>query len=107
MRGASPRPSPGRATPDFSPWLLAPSSGGSMPPIQQQQTSRGGLIAALVVSIVFAVGFLIWAFMSNAELNKAQTQLASQQQKYGKIIADSAVGDYQALQGQFSADPEK
>jgi hypothetical protein len=78
-----------------------------MPPIQQQQTSRGGLIAALVVSIVFAVGFLIWAFMSNAELNKAQTQLASQQAKYGKVIADSAVGDLSTLQGQFSADPEK
>src|SRR2546421_378820 len=42
-----------------------------MPPIQQQQTSRGGLIAALVVTIVFAVGILVFAIMANADLKAA------------------------------------
>jgi len=78
-----------------------------MPPIQQQQTSRGGLITALVVSIVFAVGFLIWAFMSNAELNKVQAAREAQQTKYKQIIAEGAVADVTGLMGQFSPDPDK
>jgi hypothetical protein len=78
-----------------------------MPPIQQQQTSRAGLITGLVVSIVFALAFLIWAFMSNAELNKAQQALDSQKTKYDKVIGPGALGDVATLQAQFSGDPDK
>ena len=78
-----------------------------MPPIQQQQTSRTGLITALVISIVFALGFLIWAFMSNADLNKAQQALESQKAKYDKVIGAGSLGDLTNLQSQFSPDPEK
>jgi hypothetical protein len=78
-----------------------------MPPIQQQQTSRTGLITALVISIVFALGFLIWAFMSNADLNKAQAQLDSQKAKYDKVIGAGVLGDVSNLQAQFSPDPDK
>jgi hypothetical protein len=78
-----------------------------MPPIQQQQTSRGGLITALVVSIVFAVGFLIWAFMSSAELTKTQQQLLDRQTKYDKVIGAGSLGDIPTLTEQFSADPTK
>lgn len=78
-----------------------------MPPIQQQQTSRGGLITALVVSIVFAVGFLIWAFMSSADLTKAQQALDAQKSKYDKVIGAGALGDVPTLTEQFSADPAK
>jgi hypothetical protein len=78
-----------------------------MPPIQQQQTSRGGLIAALVVSIVFAVGFLIWAFMSNADLTRAQNENLALKTKYGKVIADGAIPDISKLQGEMSLDPDK
>jgi hypothetical protein len=78
-----------------------------MPPIQQQQTSRTGLITALVISIVFALGFLIWAFMSNAELNKAQQALEGQRAKYDKVIGAGSLGDVANLQSQFSPDPDK
>ncbi|MDB5323858.1 MAG: hypothetical protein JWN40_5489 [Phycisphaerales bacterium] len=78
-----------------------------MPPIQQQQTSRGGLIAALVVSIVFAVGFLIWAFMSNADLTRAQNENLALKTKYGKVIGEGSLGNIGDLQGQMSLDPEK
>jgi hypothetical protein len=78
-----------------------------MPPIQQQQTSRTGLITGLVISIVFALGFLIWAFMSNAEQNKLQAQLDSQKAKYDKVIAAGALGDVSNLQAQFSPDTDK
>ena len=63
-----------------------------MPPIQQQQTSRGGLIAALVVSIVFAIGFLIWAIMANADRSKAEQQLETQHAKYAKVISEGSLG---------------
>ena len=78
-----------------------------MPPIQQQQTSRTGLITALVISIVFALGFLIWAFMSNADLNKAQQAFESQKAKYDKVIGAGSLGDLSGLQAQFSPDPDK
>jgi tetratricopeptide (TPR) repeat protein len=78
-----------------------------MPPITQQQTSRGGLITALVVSIVFALGFLIWAFMNNAELTKLQQQVDTNKSKYGKVISDSNLSAMSELQAAFSADPEK
>lgn len=78
-----------------------------MPPIQQQQTSRAGLITALVVSIVFAVGFLIWAFMSNADVTKLTTENTTLKTKYGKVIGEGALGNLTDLQGQMSPDPEK
>ena len=78
-----------------------------MPPIQQQQTSRTGLITGLVISIVFALGVLIWAFMSNAELNKAQAKLDSDKAKYDKVIASGSLGDLSNLQAQFSPDTDK
>ena len=78
-----------------------------MPPIQQQQTSRTGLITALVISIVFALGFLIWAFMSNADLNKAQQAFESQKAKYDKVIGAGSLGDLSNHQAQFSPDPDK
>lgn len=78
-----------------------------MPPIPQQQTSRTGLIAALVTAIVFAVGFLIWAIMSNADANRATADLTGLRSKYNKVISDSAVGGVADLQAQMSADPSK
>ena len=76
-----------------------------MPPIPQQQSSRTGLITALVASIVFAVGFLIWAIMANADLNKTTTENTNLKSKYQKVISDSAVGNVADLQAQMSADP--
>ena len=78
-----------------------------MPPIPQQQSSRSGLIAALVVSIVFAVGFLIWAIMSSADGNRATTDLKALQSKYKEVISDAAVGGVADLKAQMSADPSK
>jgi hypothetical protein len=78
-----------------------------MPPIQQQQTSRGGLISALVVAIVFAVAFLIWAFMSNADLTKAQNENLALKTKYGKVIGEGSLANIGDLQAQMSGDPEK
>jgi hypothetical protein len=78
-----------------------------MPPIPQQQTSRTGLIAALVAAIVFAVGFLIWAIMSSADANRATADLTGLRSKYAKVISDSAVGGVADLQGQMSPDPSK
>jgi hypothetical protein len=76
-----------------------------MPPIPQQQSSRTGLITALVASIVFAVGFLIWAIMANADLNKTTGELTNARSKYNKVISDAAIGSVPDLQAQMSADP--
>jgi len=76
-----------------------------MPPIPQQQSSRTGLITALVATIVVAVGVLIWAIMSSADLNKITTERDSLKSKYAKVIGDSAVANVSELQGQMSADP--
>jgi hypothetical protein len=78
-----------------------------MPPIPQQQSSRTGLIGALVVAIVFAVGFLIWAIMSSADANRATADLTGLRSKYAKVISDSAVSGVADLQSQMSADPSK
>ena len=78
-----------------------------MPPIQQQQTSRGGLITSLVISIVFLVGCLVWAVMTNADLNKAQNDLKVLSGKYSKVIDDSALGDIDTLRGQFSPEADR
>jgi len=78
-----------------------------MPPIPQQQTSRTGMIAALVTAIVFAVGFLIWAIMSSADGNRAMADLKALQSKYKEVISDAAVGGVADLKAQMSADPSK
>jgi hypothetical protein len=78
-----------------------------MPPIPQQQSSRTGLIAALVTAIVFAVGFLIWAIMSSADANRALADLSGLRSKYSQVIGDSAVGSVADLKSQMSADPSK
>ena len=57
-----------------------------MPPIQQQQTSRAGLIASLVISIMFALGFLIWGVMNNSELTKARDSNKLLSSKYKEAI---------------------
>src|SRR3954467_11723081 len=75
-----------------------------MPPIPQQQTSRGGLITALVISILFAVGFLIWAIMNNAENTKLTQTVESQKATINKVIGAGSVGNIQDLQAQFSGD---
>jgi hypothetical protein len=76
-----------------------------MPPIPQQQSSRTGLITALVVAIVFAVGFLIWAIMANADLNKTTGELTNARGKYNKVISDAQIASVADLQSQMSADP--
>ena len=78
-----------------------------MPPIPQQQSSRTGLITALVASIVFAVGFLIWAIMANADLNKVTSERDGLRSKYAKVISDGAVTNVADLQTQMSPDPTK
>ena len=78
-----------------------------MPPIQQQQTSRGGLITALVITIVFAVGFLVWAFMSNADANKLQAALETQKNKYDNVIGAGSLGNLGELQAAANLDPDK
>jgi hypothetical protein len=78
-----------------------------MPPIPQQQTSRGGLIASLVVAILFAVGFLVWAIMNNAELTKLQQASDSDRKKYERVISSGALGDVTTLTTAFNPDPEK
>lgn len=60
-----------------------------MPPIQQQQTSRAGLITALVISIMFALGFLVWAIMNNAEITKIKQSTTSQLAKYKEVIDEA------------------
>ena len=62
-----------------------------MPPIQQQQTSRGGLITALVITIVLLVGCLVWGVMTNADLTKAQNDLKVQQARYDKVIPSASL----------------
>jgi len=76
-----------------------------MPPIPQQQSSRTGLITALVASIIFAVGFLIWAIMANADLNKTSGELTNARSKYNKVISEGQIASVADLQSQMSPDP--
>jgi hypothetical protein len=78
-----------------------------MPPIQQQQTSRGGLITALVIAIVFFVGALVWGVMSNADSTKFQNELKVQQAKYDKVIPASSLQDIDNIRTQLSSDPNQ
>jgi hypothetical protein len=75
-----------------------------MPPIQQQQTSRGGLITALVITIILLVGCLVWGVMTNADLTKAQKDLTLQQAKYDKVITSSSLTDLDTLRAGMSPD---
>lgn len=76
-----------------------------MPPIQQQQTSRGGLITALVITIVLFVSALVLWVMTNADLTKAQLALTAQQAKYDKVIPSSSLQDIDNIRNQLSSDP--
>jgi hypothetical protein len=78
-----------------------------MPPIQQQQTSRGGLIAALVVTIVFAVAVLVAFIMGNADKSAAERRADVAEGKLKKVISEGALGNVGELQAQMSADPDK
>jgi hypothetical protein len=78
-----------------------------MPPIQQQQSSRGGLIASLVVSIVLAITFLVMLIMSNAELTKSTQSLETQKKKYEQVIPEASLGTIGQLKGEFNPDAEK
>ncbi len=60
-----------------------------MPPIQQQQTSRAGLITSLVISIMFALGFLIWAVMNNSELTKQRDATKVLANKYREVVDEN------------------
>ena len=79
-----------------------------MPPIQQQ-TSRGGLITALVISIIAAMAILVWAFMENNNKTKSQQALDALKQRYSQVIAESLANadSIGTLRREFSADAEK
>jgi hypothetical protein len=74
-----------------------------MPPIQQQQSSRAGLITALVISIICALGFLVWAIMESSGRGKAETANRTLQDRYKSVIAESRVGDITNLRTAFGA----
>jgi len=78
-----------------------------MPPIQQQQTSRGGLITALVITIVLLVGCLVWGVMTNADLTKAQNDLKKQAADYNKIIPAGSLSDTENQRANFSSEADK
>lgn len=62
-----------------------------MPPIQQQQTSRAGLITALVISIIFALGFLVWAIMNNNQITKLESEKTALTSKYKEYVDDATL----------------
>lgn len=73
-----------------------------MPPIQQQQTSRAGLITALVISIIFALGFLVWAIMNNNQITKLESDKSALTAKYKEFVDDATLtggGDIDYLRG--------
>jgi len=78
-----------------------------MPPIQQQQTSRGGLITALVITIVLLVGCLVWGVMTNADLTRAQNDLKKQAADYKLVIPPGSVSDIDNLKVGFSGEADK
>jgi len=73
-----------------------------MPPIQQQQTSRGGLITALVITIVMLIGCMVWAVMTNADLTKIQNDHKTQAAKYETIIPSGMLADADNIRIGFS-----
>jgi hypothetical protein len=74
-----------------------------MPPIQQQQTSRAGLITALVISIICALGFLVWAIMESSAATKERQAKEVLQTRYKDVISDSRLGDITNLRTAFGA----
>src|SRR5205085_1765441 len=76
-----------------------------MPPIQQQQTSRGGLITSLVIAIIMAVGFLVWGIMTNADLTKAQAAEKRITKQYEPFVSADKLGNVEALKAEFSPSP--
>lgn len=75
-----------------------------MPPIQQQQTSRGGLITALVITIVLLVGCLVWGVMTNADLTKKENELKVQQARYDKVIPSGSLQELDNIRTGMSPD---
>ncbi|HYE17051.1 MAG TPA: hypothetical protein VEA69_01285 [Tepidisphaeraceae bacterium] len=59
-----------------------------MPPIQQQQTSRAGLITSLVITIMIALGLLIWGIMTNSEKQKALNEATKVRNESRQIYAE-------------------
>ncbi|MEZ0267223.1 MAG: hypothetical protein ACAI43_21015 [Phycisphaerae bacterium] len=59
-----------------------------MPPIQQQQTSRAGLITSLVITIMIALGLLIWGIMTNSEKMKANQRVLDIQKASQLVYAE-------------------
>jgi hypothetical protein len=72
-----------------------------MPPIQQQQSSRAGLITALVISIICALGFLVWAIMESSGRAKAEQNNRTLTDRYKAVIPESRVADIGNLQTAF------
>jgi hypothetical protein len=72
-----------------------------MPPIQQQQSSRAGLITALVISIICALGFLVWAIMESSGRAKAEQNHRTLTDRYKTVIPEGRVGDIGNLQTAF------
>jgi hypothetical protein len=61
-----------------------------MPPIQQQQTSRAGLITSLVITIMIALGLLIWGIMTNSEKLKANQRVALIEKNSQAVYAENS-----------------
>src|SRR4051812_15897141 len=59
-----------------------------MPPIQQQQTSRAGLITSLVITIMIALGLLIWGIMTNSEKLKANQRVEEMRRASQQVYAE-------------------
>ena len=74
-----------------------------MPPIQQQQSSRAGLITALVIAIICALGFLVWAIMEASARGKLETANKTLTDRYKLVIPDNRVGDVTNLRTAFGA----
>ena len=74
-----------------------------MPPIQQQQTSRAGLITALVISIICALGFLVWAIMESSSRTKLEQANGVLTSKYKSVIDEGRLGDVDGLRVAFGA----
>jgi hypothetical protein len=72
-----------------------------MPPIQQQQTSRAGLITALVISIICALGFLVWAIMESSAKTKLEQANAVMTSRYKEVIDEGRLGDVAGLRTAF------
>lgn len=59
------------------------------PPIQNQSGSRAALVTWTVVSSILFVVATVLAIFSSVAANKAQTELATTQQKFEKVVSDN------------------